>query len=226
MAQWLNTIEGFCDPARQKEFSDWYDNIHLGDILKTPGFLAGRRYEAREFRDGRGTYLTTYDIETDDIDRTMAVRIARRREEIEQGRGITVLTIIWKDVLWKLIAELVPAQKQAPQVTRWVNLVETNCVDASREKEFNDWYTNIHLPDVLDTPGFTAARRYEAKEFRDGRGKYLAVYEIETDDIDRTMAVRLEKRKREVEQGHSCSLMVPVWRDVLWKLVSERSAHK
>ena len=39
------------------------------------------------------------------------------------------------------------------------------------------------------------------KEFRNGRRKYFAIYEVETDDIDKTMVVRLGKRKREIDWG-------------------------
>ena len=108
---------------------------------------------------------------------------------------------------------------------KWINIVETTC-DPSREKEFNDWYDNIHLPDVLETPGFLAARRYVHKEFRDGRGKYLTIYEIETDDIDKTMEIRIEKRGLEVKQGRGGNLWIPVWRDVLYRQITERIAVK
>ena len=33
-----------------------------------------------------------------------------------------------------------------------------------REDEYNDWYTNTHLPEVLDIPGITAARRFKASD--------------------------------------------------------------
>jgi hypothetical protein len=72
-------------------------------------------------------------------------------------------------------------------------MFETNC-DPVREAEYNDWYDTIHIPDVLKTPGFVRARRYQTKDFRDGRGKYMAIYDIETDDIEKTMKVRLERR--------------------------------
>ncbi len=107
-------------------------------------------------------------------------------------------------------------------MARWINLVETNCAIASREKEYNDWYDNVHIPDILATPGFISARRYEQKEFRDGRGKYLAIYQIDTDDIDKTIALRRERRKREMEQGHYTDLLVRVWRDVLYRPVTAR----
>ncbi len=114
---------------------------------------------------------------------------------------------------------------------KWINMVETYCADPLREKEFNDWYDNFHLPDALETPGFLAARRYAIREPRDGRGKYLAIYEIETENIAKTMATRLEFREKEKGQGRSASVMIPnllihSWSDVIFKQMSERIRRK
>lgn len=49
-----------------------------------------------------------------------------------------------------------------------------------RVEEYNNWYTNQHLDDVLRVPGFTAARRFKLGEGFDGPHKYLALYEMET----------------------------------------------
>ncbi|MFI5623383.1 hypothetical protein ACIA03_07950 [Nocardioides sp. NPDC051685] len=66
-------------------------------------------------------------------------------------------------------------------------VIKTNAV-AGREDEFNDWYDRQHLPDVLDVPGFVAARRYRRStaQFPGGKDEtqefeYLALYEIEGD---------------------------------------------
>lgn len=59
---------------------------------------------------------------------------------------------------------------------RWVSIHETNC-DPIREAEYNEWCDGIHIPDVLTTPGFVRARRFQSKEFRDGRGKYMIHHE-------------------------------------------------
>lgn len=111
---------------------------------------------------------------------------------------------------------------------RWVNNIETNC-DPMREDEYNDWYNNMHIPDILATPGFVSARRDQIKDFRDGRGKYLAIYELETDDIEGTMRARLEKRNEELKAGRASGnrphLTRPMWRDVLWKQISEHGVQ-
>ncbi|NED90919.1 hypothetical protein G3I76_63920, partial [Streptomyces sp. SID11233] len=48
-----------------------------------------------------------------------------------------------------------------------------------REEEFNAWYDEVHLPDVLGVPGYTAAQRFVARtglhdEVPEHR--YVAVY--------------------------------------------------
>jgi hypothetical protein len=229
MQKWINLTEVKCDPARDEVFRQWIYDIHMPDVLDTPGFLEARQYVSKEYRDGRGTYLQIYNIETDDIDQTMKVRLAAREAERQRGRYSVnrnnLIIPVWRDVLWRQLAEGVASVSPKPLKEKWVNLVEVNC-DPSREKEFMDWYVNMHMPDVLKTPGFVRARQYVMKEFRDGRGKYLHLYYIETDDIDRTIKIRLEKREEEARQGRSSGahnrLTTHVWRDVLWRQVVER----
>lgn len=111
---------------------------------------------------------------------------------------------------------------------KWINMIETVCTDPAREKEFNEWYDTIHLPDYLKTPGMVSGKRYVIKEPVTGRGTYLALYEIETDDINKTMALRNEFRQREIEEGRSHSTLLPglvlhVWRNVLYRQIGERT---
>ena len=69
-------------------------------------------------------------------------------------------------------------------MTKHLMVVFTNPV-AGKDDEFNDWYTNIHLSDVLKVPGFVAAQRFrlsEAQIMKDTPYRYMAVYEIEAED--------------------------------------------
>jgi len=53
-------------------------------------------------------------------------------------------------------------------------------IDPTHDEEFNAWYDTEHLADLLRLPGFLEAARYVAVK---GGPKYLAVYDIETDDL-------------------------------------------
>ena len=93
---------------------------------------------------------------------------------------------------------------------RWLLAVESNCCDPSREKEFNDWYDNVHLPDILETPGFLRAVRYENTNPAEGQGKFIAMYEIETDDLASTLAKFDEIVNARAKQGRMSELVAAV----------------
>jgi hypothetical protein len=59
----------------------------------------------------------------------------------------------------------------------------------SREDEYNDWYWNRHLEDLLSLPGVVSGKRFQVAPAQFGNApqpfKYLAVYELEADDPQR-----------------------------------------
>ena len=95
-------------------------------------------------------------------------------------------------------------------MTQWILVVETNCADAAREAEFNEWYDKIHLPDVLENPGFIRATRYKNTRPSERKGKFLATYEIETDDIGEVMKKVTDNMDRKRAEGRYSELLVLV----------------
>ena len=80
-----------------------------------------------------------------------------------------------------------------------------------REAEFDGSYSNVHLADVLKLPGVHAAQRFGISGIQHHAGPhpwdYLAVYEIDTEDLDATL-----KRLREVS-GTAEMPLSPALRD-------------
>lgn len=72
------------------------------------------------------------------------------------------------------------------------NLIALTNPVAGREAEFDTWYDEVHLADVLKLPGVTGAQRFRLsdRQYREGRHPWrsMAIYEIETDDIGETFA--------------------------------------
>jgi len=68
-------------PGREAEFTEWYDEIHLAEVLAVPGFVSVRRYAAPAAPDGRRRFLAIYAIATGDIEATMA-RFERARPDM------------------------------------------------------------------------------------------------------------------------------------------------
>ncbi|HLH68533.1 MAG TPA: hypothetical protein VKY90_05775 [Candidatus Dormibacteraeota bacterium] len=71
---------------------------------------------------------------------------------------------------------------------RRLDLVQTNALPG-RDREFNDWYTNRHIYDILAVPGIVSAQRFRLSSARRSSNyssmpppfEYLALYDIDGD---------------------------------------------
>ncbi len=88
-----------------------------------------------------------------------------------------------------------------------VFVVESNCADPAQEDEFNEWYNKTHLPDVLETPGVLRAVRYQRIGPSEGKAKYLALYEIETDDFQALVKATEENMEKKRAEGRWSDLL-------------------
>ncbi|MCY4363043.1 MAG: hypothetical protein OXE42_12815 [Gammaproteobacteria bacterium] len=94
-------------------------------------------------------------------------------------------------------------------------MVKTKSTDPAREAEFNAWYDDIDIPDVLAVPGFMRARRAVHKSFMElpeldlseDEGKYIALYGIETADIDKTIIDLYVGARKMVARGRITELL-------------------
>lgn len=123
-------------------------------------------------------------------------------------------------------------------MAKYTFVVMSNPTTPGQEAEYNEWYNKIHIPDVLNVPGFVAAQRFKLAEAQFGDGprahRYLALYEIETDNA-RASLDELKKRVGTADmvmsggidmKGISVGLFKPVAERVLAKDVqrSRRAA--
>jgi len=89
-------------------------------------------------------------------------------------------------------------------------VVESGPADAEREAEYNEWYSGTHIPEISSIPGFVSARRYKIREAdrdRSTKASYLAIYELEADDIGQPLA-ELATRSAAGRMGRSDALGV------------------
>jgi hypothetical protein len=72
----------------------------------------------------------------------------------------------------------------------------TNRVEG-QDDAFNAWYSDVHLKDVLKVPGIVGAQRFSLSDVQRDQPpfpwRYLALYEIETDDLNHTLASLRER---------------------------------
>lgn len=55
---------------RHDEYNDWYDRVHLPDVLKVDGIVAAQRFRLKG--GGRWRYCAIYEIESDDPEKIVA----------------------------------------------------------------------------------------------------------------------------------------------------------
>jgi hypothetical protein len=84
---------------------------------------------------------------------------------------------------------------------RGVLLVQTAPVPG-REQDFDRWYNTVHVPQILQTPGFVAGTRFRAVTApgasplaADDWRPYLAVYEIAAPDLAASHAALLGRMR-------------------------------
>ena len=51
------------DPAQEAEFNKWYDQTHIPEVCKQPGFIRAERYEIINPQPGGPKYLALYMLE-------------------------------------------------------------------------------------------------------------------------------------------------------------------
>jgi hypothetical protein len=79
---------------------------------------------------------------------------------------------------------------------RYIMTVRSNPV-AGREDEYNDWYDRFQVRDIVQTPTIVAGQRYRLAPvdlpdypgYQKPKHRYMVVYEIETDSIERTQQI-------------------------------------
>jgi len=82
-------------------------------------------------------------------------------------------------------------------MARFNFVVYSNPVEG-REQEYNDWYSNRHLGDLLAIPGVKAARRYKLAATQVSGTppqpyRYLAIYEIEADNVQSFLDTMMQR---------------------------------
>lgn len=68
-------------------------------------------------------------------------------------------------------------------------LVVPSSAQEGRDNDYNEWYNNQHIHDICAIPGVKSGRRFvpSAASPMPPPANYLAIYEIETDDIGAVM---------------------------------------
>ncbi|MGD9958365.1 hypothetical protein [Nocardioides sp.] len=172
------------------EFNEFYASVHFPEVLQAnPGFVSATRYRL-EAPDPRGDFgpqwLAVYAIR----DLAGAERYAvREKDPAAQRPAYTPGPALWKSmsprwrVMWRQLIAV--GQRAAAPESIFLVGMDTPAGASMRDvEEFNAYYSDTHLPEVLLNGNYEAGtrlERYEAFLHRqpDGCPEFCAVYEGE-----------------------------------------------
>jgi hypothetical protein len=169
-------------PADQEEeFNRWYNEEHIPERMAIPGFLSGARYEAFK---GGPKHLAVYELESPAVLETPAYRKVQANPTPWTKRvGPQAIGQPFIRNVYAMIhpGALTPAIAGAPMAPA-LQLGRMD-VPAAVDREFNEWYNTVYVPNYEKVPGVIRGRRYRAVE---GAPAYLTFYEFEDPKVSET----------------------------------------
>ena len=166
--------------AHADEFHDWYDLEHVPERLRVPGFLGAERWidEANP-----QIHVATYDLDTVGVLTTPAYRAVGGANQSVWTKRVTAMC---GRIMRFEGEQLVPGDQQAAAGAVAL-LVASMTPEPGAETEFNEWYDNEHLPQLLTVPGVISGRRFRATDAESER-RYLTLYHLRDIGVSRSAA--------------------------------------
>ena len=175
----LLAITRCTDPSKEEEFNAWYNHMHIPDVTAPGIFRHALRFVNTDPSSPAGQYVATYETTWEDGAKAMAAnREAGASHRARGDRSSPYIQPVTVGVCKRVGGEFAAANRP----TRGILLVLSNCKDPAREAEFNCWYEDMHVADILDTGAFHTAYRYESVDPQATKAKYLAIYETDNRD--------------------------------------------
>ena len=182
----LLMVQATCAREHLEPFTLWYNN-HLPNLLRIPGYQWAQRYVNL---DGGTRFTAFYGIRGED-DLTSLLQFggpdlhpiaASEYSVFSTLKGISDhVSNVYEHIAGAPLREPLLASDRALSVV-------TADVDPDHEAEWDRWYTESHLPGVMNVPGYACGARFRRlehpalRDFNTGP-KYLALYECDGEDV-------------------------------------------
>ena len=184
--QLLLMVQATCAPDHLDAFNLWY-NSHLPNLLRIPGYLWAQRYLGL---DEPNRFTALYGVRSEEDLPALLQREGPHLHPIaaneyvgwQQLQGLT-------ERVGNLYEQISGSTLREPLLLsdRPLSIVVAD-VEAEQESEWDRWYTESHVPNLLNVPGYVTAGRFRVLDhpaltkFNTGP-KYLALYECQSEEI-------------------------------------------
>jgi len=135
---------------KEKEFNRWYNEEHLAERLRIPGFLSGARYEAVK---GGPKHLAVYELENVAVLESDAYKKVRNNPTEWTKRcspdviGTSFIRNVYTLIHPKTLTPAVAESDMAPALQ-----LGRMDVPAEIDADFNTWYNTIYIPTTRRCP--------------------------------------------------------------------------
>ena len=207
----------------EAEWDAWEDEIHVPALCAADGPWIATRFELtarpQPGMPGIGfTHVTIYELDDADV-LAQAARAFDADDALRaSGRVHAAHAAVGADVF---SAHGPFGAKPEPSPTlRGHILTHVLCNDPSREAEWDAWYDERHVPDMLSCGAFSAMSRWERTPRARVGSNFLTLYDVATDTVDEAVqrsAVTLAEivaagRKHETHAGALTVTLQPAGR--------------
>jgi len=172
--------------SAEPEFNAWYDDEHVPELLRVPGFLTGVRYRALQ---GSPRYVAMYDLaDFSALDEPLfhQARPAHPKSTPATKRMWQHVRNLRRGVYQRFAVRSNRGPDAGPAPYRL--LIGVNA-DAAAEGEFETWCARSHLPALADVAQVVAVAGYRldtrSTDHQDPPGRHILIY-----DLDRAEAGR------------------------------------
>jgi len=196
--QWLMMVRTVnTDPAKEREFNAWYDDIDIPDVLKVSGYMRARRgrtvlparTEAQTARpEEQGHYVALYNIESAAIDKTIIDMLMATWKMLSEGRDTPLLKVTERAYYHQYTAPFATARAEHGGGTRFLLLERFDVAPNVDSQRFNSWYDGVTQKAASTVPGILRATRYELYRVLmfepKSAPRFMTVFEIEAESVE------------------------------------------
>ena len=177
---YVYTDPGPDGPVSEAEYHDWYDHEHGPARMTVPGFTGACRYRAIDGQ--QPPWLALYETASlevlDSPEYKTLVAGGSDREKFIMSHLATLDRRVYEQVSEDLPAGALAAAPAGPPAI----LSVANTVPPETEDDMAAWYSQEHIPMLLEVPGWRRIRRYRLTGGSGGPGwsapDWLSLHEL------------------------------------------------
>jgi len=173
-------------PARFEEWGRWSRDRHVREMSEVDGVRAASHWALTQqptpgMPSVGFSHVTIYELVGDVGASARALEeretTLRDRGEIDRNHCVMNVDILEAHGRWN--EKPVPTDELTGHIMAYVM-----CNDPDREIEWDAWNDDVHMPDMLESDGFTGVSRWR-RRIRDSRGaRHLTLYDVGSIGVD------------------------------------------